>query len=187
MDTNLYTNKIKQEAISKILGSLFVGTCEYSDLILDRWNKPIEPDINALNQFRTYLNELATLTRVQDFSALKACIENIVIPFINKTGSIYGHITSSYVIGTWGVRYSTIKDILTVIAIENIPYWYNKTGKIYELDVKITFITVSTYALWLELSPINPEVNKFQIDFNWATLKNNDYKNLTINEEVINE
>jgi hypothetical protein len=182
MDT--YTNSIKQKAIYEVLADLFKGTCEYSDLIQGHWGNSIEPDINALDQFREYLNELAALIRVQDFEAIKNHLEKITIPFVRRIGLKFGHITSSYITGTWGVRYSTLDKILIIIDIDNIPDLYNRTARIYDLDVKITSVKVTSYSVWYELTPLlDPEIRPFQIDFSWKTLRDKNNNGLIINEE----
>ena len=52
---------IKKQAICKQLGELFHDTCQYDPSILCRWDDPIEPDIQALKEFRFKLTELAEL------------------------------------------------------------------------------------------------------------------------------
>jgi hypothetical protein len=180
---NTYTDSIKQKAICEVLADLFKGTCEYSDLITDKWNDPIEPDVNALNYFRSQLSAMAVFTRIQDFKSLKDYMNSNVIPFVRKVGVEYGHVTGNYTTGVWGVRYSTLNEILTIIEIDDIPNLYGTTAKIYDLDVKITSVKVTSYSMWYELTPLNPEIRSFQIDFSWNKLKNHDNNGLIICEK----
>jgi hypothetical protein len=177
---NTYTDKVKHESINKLLSSLFEGCNEYANDDLGAFKSVIEPDIKGLNNFRNKLCFMGELTRNKDFTAIKNYIDMDLIPYVNRIGSIYGHVTYSYTTGTWGVRQSYLKDILKVLELTEIPYLYNKTGMIYDLKIKITEVKINGHELWLKLQPDNREVNSFDIYLTWDNLKNNDYKGLIL-------
>ena len=167
MDTQI----IKKLAIAKILGSLFEGTCQYSYLVKTAWNYPIEPDIKALDKFRIKLSHLAEL-HFENLLDLDDCfVVKDVIEFTRIVGSEYGHVTSSYTTGTWGVRHSTLHDILDVL---NIPDYdllpVTSPYKFYDLDCIIDSYEISKFNFWVKLHPTNGIANDFSIDFSWKDL-----------------
>lgn len=176
-----YTESIKHKALTEIMARLFAGTTVYKDSDIGAYNSVIEPDSIALDKFRSMLCIMARYIRVENFNGLKHYITNTVSEFVRKTGFNYGHVTGSYLTGTWGVRTSELNDILRVIDLPEIINLYNRTGIIYDLPVKVISVNVTSYSVNYVLDPIDPSVNQFDYFRTWRDIESGDMRGLVLN------
>lgn len=149
------TRVLKQRAIAMMLGWMFEFTCVYTPDVDNRWGTPIEPDVPNLNEFRILLAELARLHQdckltVDDLQDAKK--------FVRKVGFEHGHVTGSYLTGTWGVRYSELGDIIEMLNMpdgELLPV--GATITMYGNDYKIEEYKISQFHLGVYISPENDD------------------------------
>jgi len=144
------TQYIKKDVIAKKLGELFENTCKYSPATMARWDK-MEP--HGLAEFRAILTDLAerhfqnNLT-IWDIESAQA--------YVWSVGSLYGHCTGSYTTGTWGVRYSTLDDIIKILKIGDfnlspvggiVEYYDQKYTIKSGYSVNSSFLTVKAQSI----------------------------------------
>lgn len=145
----LNTKWVRKNAVSEILGDLFTHTCKYSPDTPAAGNSLIEPDVDSLGAFRGMLAHLADLAfndelTVHNVSALQRYVRTVGYPL--------GHVTSGYLTGTWGVRFSdldTLKQALSIPDYDLLPMKtpvqvYGEEWFVYEYRVHTNwlFITV---------------------------------------------
>jgi len=179
------TNYIKRKAIQLTIAHLFEGTMEYTPNRLNRFDEPIEPDINALNYFRESLCDLAQMIFMVNPSQFESKLDALY-KYSEKIARENLHLWSNNTrTGIWGGRLSYLDDIYTLLALpdnkELLSIGSNFT--IYDLDCKITNYRVSELGLWVNLQPIKDGVNSFQIDFNYRELSNINHVIYTKNED----
>lgn len=163
----LNTAWVRQQAGCELLGELFAGTCKYLPHETGAYDSPIEPDQPALIEFRKILAELAGLHSIGELS------EEVVRgakKFVRNTGSKYGHVTSAYTTGTWGVRLS---ELGTLVELLNVPdYCLPRIGSlipIYEELWAIKEYRVSTNWLFIK---IENDHASFEVNKSWNELAN---------------
>lgn len=107
------TAYIRKRSIAKILGSLLENTCIYSPETKARYDL-MEPDFDALRDFRLKLSNLAELHFHN-----KLDIEDVeeVYNWCYRIGASVGHVLSHGTTGTWGVRLSHLNDIVKALEI----------------------------------------------------------------------
>jgi len=170
------TQIVRKIAISKILASLFENTCKYNPEDLARWGK-LEPDIKALAEFRIELGILAN--KHFENVLINDDIQD-AIKFVWNVGAQYGHCTSSYTTGTWGVRYSRLQDILKVLAIPNFEL-INAGEKFTLNGSTFTLLQSNIYPLydiheytdlWIYIQSVEyPDSNPFQSSVDYKDIQ----------------
>jgi hypothetical protein len=163
-ENKMDTTRIQKNAISQIIGDLFAGTCLYSPGTQAAYHGPIEP--HELNTFRGILGRLAENHYKDQLTA--ADVEN-AIQYCERTGREYGHVSPSFLTGTWGVRIGALKDILKLLALD----WFDllplkSTIDLYENKWIIANYSINKTFLAVKLESINPDVNGFEycLDYN---------------------
>lgn len=158
------TNYIKKHVIAEILGKLFSGTCDFSPNSLGAGNCTIEPDINALIEFRNLLSELAEIHFYNELTVddIKRVMK-YVYPIGHSVHHIWGDGTTT---GTWGNRYTTLQNIITILSLPDknlLPI--KSVYHLYDKNHYILGYSLTTFAIFVEIEPCDLSYRKFSIDF----------------------
>lgn len=181
MNTN-FTLYVKKEGSKELLSDMFKHSITYDNSDTGAYNSIIEPDIDALIVFQHSLCDLGNKIRTTSFNQAIDYIQYNLIPFVRAVGMHYDHITDRYTTGTWGVRYHQLQDMLDLLNIVDIPFCTGKIINWYDTTWKIKSFTVTSYDLWLDLEPVERNVNGFKANLSWKNLLDGDYKDMEFKE-----
>lgn len=162
------TQFLRQQVIAKILGELFEGTCRYGYEYPDRWNDPIEPSEEDVNEFRFKLAELARIHHEQRPISLLSKVEKC-IKWTKNVGFKHGHVNSQWRTGVWGVRVGWLEDIITAL---KMPYGdllpIGHKFMLHEQPYVFTRYAITPYHLGVYVKPAAPhELHEWSFTVEW--------------------